>query len=152
MNLRRTTTRDPEFRALIAELDAELRVLYGDLQAAFDPHNVLPELATAIVARDGDRAVGCGCFRSHAEATVEIKRMFVAPAARGRGVARAVLAALEAWASELGYRAAVLELADRQPGALALYERSGYHRTAKFPPYTDMAPSICMRKDLFAVR
>lgn len=148
LTLGRTTTADPAFRALTDELDAELRARYGAIQDSYDPHNRLGELATAIVARDAATPVGCGCFRRHDETTVEIKRMFVVPAWRGRGVAGQLLDALEGWAREAGFAAAVLETGDRQPDAIALYTRHGYTPVPKFGPYVDLPNSLCMRKAL----
>lgn len=145
--LRRTTTADPAFARLIAALDRDLRDRYGALQDTYDPLNRV-DLDTAIVAADGDLPVGCGCFKRFDDATVEIKRVFVVADRRGRGVAGAILGGLEAWARELGYAHAVLELGRRQPEAAALYRRHGYVETEAFEPYVGMAESLCLRKAL----
>jgi GNAT superfamily N-acetyltransferase len=78
----------------------------------------------------------------------EIKRMYVCPAARGLGIGRAVLDALEAEARALGLTRLVLETGVRQPEAIALYERVGYARIAAFGEYVDSPLSVCMGKDL----
>lgn len=147
MKLRRTTGRDDDFVALTRHLDAELRATYGEAQAAYAPHNLV-ETETAVVATIDDVPVGCGCFKRVDAETVELKRFFVDPARRGAGIARAVIAELEAWAREHGYRAAILETGVEQHAAIALYERAGYARIPPYGPYVGMALSICMRKPL----
>lgn len=145
--VRRTTGRDPEFIALTKRLDAELRAQYGEAQAQYAPYNIV-ETETAVVATVDGVAVGCGCFKRYDDEAIELKRMFVDPAARGAGVGRAIVGELERWAIEQGYRAAVLETGVEQHAAIALYERSGYARIPLYGPYVGMELSICMRKQL----
>lgn len=148
ITLRRCTSDDAAFRALVAELDAELWQRYGALQATFVPHNRIEALDTVMVAADGDHPVGCGCFKPFDAERVELKRVYVARDARGRGIAAQLLAALEAWAAELGAARMILETGPNQPEAIALYEKAGYTRIARFGPYVDMQTSICMGKPL----
>src|SRR5258706_3048800 len=103
----RTTSDDPRFRLLVGELDAELWQRYGEVQAQCAPHNVIEVLATVVIACDADRALGCGCFKEIDPGTVELKRMFVTPAARGRGIAGRIVGELERWARESGVTAMV---------------------------------------------
>ncbi len=145
--IRRTTSTDPAFAALVRRLDADLRARYGDLQDSYAPHNILTT-ETAVVAEVDGEGVGCGCFKPWDTEAVELKRMFVAEDRRGTGIGRAIVAALEAWAKELGYRAVVLETGTLQHEAIALYEKVGYRRTPAWGPYVDLPASICMRKDL----
>jgi putative acetyltransferase len=147
VKLRRTTGKDDEFIALTRHLDAELRGIYGDAQAAYAPHNLV-DTETVVVATIDDVPVGCGCFKRFDDETVELKRFFVDPARRGAGIGRAVIVELEAWAKEHGYRAAVLETGVDQRAAIALYERAGYTRIPLYGPYVGMELSICMRKQL----
>ena len=144
----RTDSHDPRFRALVAELDADLWRRYGNLQAAYAPHNLIETLATVIVALDGGRPVGCGCFKPFGAGTVELKRMYVAPDARGRGIAGQVVAALEQWARELGFTAIALETGTKQHEAIALYTKLGFAPIDRFGPYVDLPLSVCMRKSL----
>lgn len=92
-----------------------------------------------LVAYLGGRPVGCGGWRSHGDEgdTGEIKRMYTVPDARGQGVARAVLAALEDSARQYGRSRLVLETGDRQPEAIKLYEAAGYERIENFGFYRD---------------
>ena len=144
----RTTTTDPAFRALVRDLDADLNARYGEVQALYDAHNHVEAITTAVLALDGERPVGCGCFKPHDSQAVELKRMFVAAEARGQGVGSQLVGALEAWARELGYAVVVLETGDRQFEAIAMYAKLGYARTAPFGPYAELPASVCMRKAL----
>ena len=145
--LRRTTSADPAFVELIRRLDAELRDRYGELQAAYAPHNVVVT-DHAVVAYDDDVAVGSGCFKRIDPTTIEIKRMYVATERRGEGIGRSVLQELEAWARELGHTDAIVETGVRQPEAVELYEASGYTVIDNFPPYVGLATSVCLHKRL----
>ncbi|MGQ0804689.1 MAG: GNAT family N-acetyltransferase [Actinomycetota bacterium] len=142
----------PEAEALVGALLDELRERYGEE----DPdHPLVHELAapaggTFLLARVEGRPVGCGGLRRHDDGVAELKRMYVVPDQRGRGVARVMLAALEAQAARLGYQAVVLETGERQPEALALYEGHGYGRIASFGPYVDAPLSVCLRKELIS--
>jgi GNAT superfamily N-acetyltransferase len=147
LELRRTTSRDPAFVALVRELDVELWQRYGELQAAYEVHTQVVA-DTAVLACADEVAIGCGCFRPYDASTIELKRMFVAAAHRGAGVGRAIVQALEAWARELGYTAAVLETGVLQPEAVALYTACGYTGIPSYGPYVGMATSICMGKQL----
>jgi len=101
-----------------------------------------------VLARCASRPVGCGAFRPLDPGTVEIKRLFVVPESRGRGVARAILAALEAEARRRGYTRGVLETGVRQPEAIALYRACGYAEMEAFGPYVGSTQSVCFRKAL----
>lgn len=134
--------------ALIAELDEELRKIYGKAQLESDPFNQLAADDIALVAWVGGEAVACGAYRSVSTRAdvVEIKRMYVRPSSRRKGIAMKLLSQLEQHAAENGYRKAQLETGTSQPDAIALYQRQGYIRIANFPPYTDKTNSVCMEK------
>ena len=140
-------TANEAFIGLITCLDAELIKRYGAAQAAYQPHNVI-DSGEAIIASENGFHVGCGCFRPYDEDTVEIKRMYVRPEYRGRGVARELLIRLESCAKKKGYRSAVLETGRGQPEAIRLYEKSGYVRIPNYASYADMPESICFKKGL----
>jgi len=74
--------------------------------------------------------------------------MYVRPEHRGKGIAVAIMQELEAWAIELGTRTAVLETGLAQPEAIALYRKMGYTQIENYPPYVDVAISMCMGKRL----
>jgi GNAT superfamily N-acetyltransferase len=85
-----------------------------------------------LVGWDGEEAVCCGGLKRLPDGACEIKKMYVLPAARGRGIARALLHALEDEARRLGYTIARLDTGPRQPHAQGLYEREGYRPIANF--------------------
>ncbi len=143
MELRRTTSEDPVFGALTGALDAELVVRYGPVQDLYKGFNKFA-CETVIVVGDA----GCGCFKPFDAETAELKRMFVRRDQRGRGVASAILAGLEDWARELGFRAMVLETGDLQLEAIAMYRKHGYADMPKFGPYVDLPASVCLRRAL----
>ncbi|MBL7859620.1 MAG: GNAT family N-acetyltransferase [Cyclobacteriaceae bacterium] len=145
----RTRVSNPDFQRLIVELDKEFWVRYPLTQQNFDPFNKVDDYARVILAMDRDLAVGCGCFRAIQEpATVEIKRMYVVPVYRNRGIGKQVLGQLEQWAVEEGYSKSKLETGINQPEAIAAYRKSGYKLIPNFPPYVDISESICMEKKL----
>jgi putative acetyltransferase len=138
-------------RRLIARLDAGLAELYPPEQR-FGP-NLKPEhlddgRGTFLVARDGGRAVGCGAIRLLDQMSAEVKRMYVEPEVRGKGVGRAVMTALESAARRLGVQRLVLETGVHQDAAIALYERAGFTRIDCWGEYTSSPSSICYEKNL----
>jgi GNAT superfamily N-acetyltransferase len=134
----------PDARRLVAAALADLGARYGGSgdETPVDAAEFEPPTGTFLVAYLGGEPVGCGGWRSHGEAgdTAELKRMYTTTAARGRGVARAVLAAVERSAREHGRGRIILECGDKQPEAIAMYVSAGYHRIENFGYYRD-APS-----------
>jgi putative acetyltransferase len=140
-----------EIRALIAALDTELAAEYEphqrhglSLDAIFQPH------VRFFLARLNSAAVGCGGIALFAD-FAEIKRMYVQPHARGRGVAQALLAHLEATARAAGTTLLRLETGIRQPAAMRLYTRAGFAPCPVFGAYAEMdaasvATSVFMQK------
>lgn len=143
---------DPAVRELIEELNAELRGLYpeeGAVHDRLDPGELAPGEGVLLVAVDDDGGLlGCGAVRLREPGVGEIKRMYVRPHARGRGIASALLAALEAEASALYAERLVLETGERQGEALGLYRRAGYEQIDRFGEYVDSPLSLCMGRTL----
>ena len=136
---------------LIAALDAGLAELYPPEQR-FGPNLKAQHLeggrGTFLVARNGGRAVGCGAIRLIDAKTAEVKRMYVEPDQRGRGVGRGVLASLEAAARQLGAQRLVLETGIHSPEALALYRGAGFTQIDCWGEYTTSPSSVCLEKRL----
>lgn len=126
----------PEAIALTDAVQAEYVVRYGEVD---ETPVVAPEFAPPsgefLVAFLDGQPLGCGGFRTVAAGVCEMKRLYVAPAARGRGVARGLLAALEQRAAAAGCHQLVLETGSKQPEALALYASSGYTPVPAFGTY-----------------
>ncbi len=87
---------------------------------------------TFLVGYRDDAAICCGGVKRLPDGTCEIKKMYVVPEARGQGVARALLYALEDAARELGYTVARLDTGPKQPAAKHLYESEGYVQIENF--------------------
>jgi putative acetyltransferase len=142
----------PESLRLAAALWAELSTIYPEMTAPpFPPRDIVGERAIFLVASLGDGPIGCGALKPFPEGPAEIaevKRMYVAPAARGRGVARAVLQRLEDWARAHGYRVARLETGARQPGAIHLYETAGYLPIQAYGQHAEDPLARCFEKAL----
>ena len=103
---------------------------------------------TLFVAREAGAAVGTVALADRGDGTAEIKRMFVADAARGLGVATLMLNALELHALASGITLVQLETGPKQPAAIALYEKHGYAVIPNFGQYVGDDSSICMEKPL----
>ncbi|TDC26981.1 N-acetyltransferase [Streptomyces sp. 8K308] len=139
--------RAAEDLALIRLLDAafaELVARYG-----LEGRSGVGPGAHYLVAVVDDETVGCVAVQTTEVAgTGEVKRMYVAPAARGQGVARALLKEIELRAADLGYDRLRLVTGHLQPAAIALYESSGYQRTEPYGTYADRPGTFCYAKSL----
>ncbi|MFI5931348.1 GNAT family N-acetyltransferase [Actinoplanes sp. NPDC051494] len=137
INIREARFDEPAVQALIALAMAELSRRYGgsgdDTPVA--AADFAPPAGAFLVASDASGAlIGCAGWRAHGP-DAELKRMFTVEAARGRGVARQVLTALEESARARGRERVILETGDKQPEAIALYEKCGYERIEDFGYY-----------------
>jgi len=149
ITLKRANSTDPDFRTLITLLDDELNERYGELmQSTYDRYNHIIDINTVVIAYSNGMPAGCGCFKKYSDTDAEIKRMFVKSAKRGRGIAYKILSELELWAKEHGFTHTILETGDKQHEAVGLYQKIGYAITENYSQYSDLATSICMRKEL----
>jgi GNAT superfamily N-acetyltransferase len=135
----RTCAMDAEPAATLAQgMRDEIAAIYDGLELdgpdmpKAGPDELSPPHGTFIVGFDEDVAVCCGGLKRLPDGACEIKRMFVVPEARGRGVARALLVDLERRARELGYAVARLDTGPKQARARRMYERAGYAPVANF--------------------
>ena len=134
---------DPEVQRLTTAQQAELRARYeGGTEPGTPPSAA--DVGVVLVARQPDGTpVGCGALRPLEPGVAEVKRMYVVPEARGRGVSRALLAALEAAAVDRGWTTLRLETGPRQPEAIGLYESAGYRPIAAFGRYVEEPDAGC---------
>ena len=100
---------------------------------------------TLFVARENGVAVGCGALQLHGDGSAEVKSMFVAPDARGRGVGRAILESIEA-AVRGRVSTLRLETGVKQLPAIRFYEAAGFARRGPFGSYRDDPLSVFMEK------
>ena len=144
----RTDSQNPEFIKLVNQLDTYLAVTDGEEHGFYDQFNKIQNLKQVVVAYVHDIPVGCGAIKEFASDAMEVKRMFVRPESRGKGIAGKILAELETWAFEMGYSKCVLETGKRQAEAVALYMKSGYRMIPNYGQYIGMENSICFEKVL----
>jgi GNAT superfamily N-acetyltransferase len=147
---------DPEAMELSWRLDHEEEQRYGPHDDYLEnegyqppvPADFVPPAGMFVVARLDGRALGCGGVRPHEGTIAEIKRMYVDPPARRRGVARRILVRLEDAAREFGYRSVRLETGRKQPEAIALYESAGYEHIESYGEFKGDPLSVCFEKSL----
>lgn len=136
---------------LIQELNAELSSRYpeeGSCHFRLDADEVSEGRGAFLVATADSHPVGCGAVRRISQDQAEIKRMYVSPGVRGKGVGGALLAALEEEARGLGVKRIVLETGVRQPEAIALYRKFQFSEVPAWGEYAGTPLSVCMAKDL----
>jgi putative acetyltransferase len=141
-----------DVQALVGAQQEEMRGRYagvGDIGPAREAHMFeLPDGVFLVTRADDGRAVACGGVCRFDTARAELKRMYVLPAARGTGLGRRLLEALEAEARRLGYTGMVLETGDQQPEALGLYVAAGYGPIPCYGVYASRSLSMCFEKRL----
>ena len=148
LTIQRTNSSDPDFISLVKQLDEDLLRRDGKDHAFFRQFNKIDNLNQVVVAHYENTAVGCGSIKPFNEDTAEVKRMFVLPNMRGRGIAAEILKELERWAKETGYAHTILETGIRQPEAIRLYQKSNYSIIPNYGQYIGVETSVCMTKRL----
>lgn len=148
ITLRRTDSDDEDFKALVKLLDADLAIRDGADHGFYSQFNKIDKIRHAVVCYENAQAIGCGAIKAFGDEAMEVKRMYVSPEGRNKGIATRVLTELEDWAREMGYTKCVLETGKRQPEAIALYEKNGYRRTENYGQYVGVENSVCFEKNL----
>jgi GNAT superfamily N-acetyltransferase len=157
VEIRRTRFDDPAAVKLNDMVQLEYVERYGGGDATpMDPVHFDPPRGLYLLAYDVDgEPLASGGWRAqeatpegHEDGDAEIKRMFVVREARGRGLARSILAELEVTATAAGRVRMVLETGLKQPEAIALYESCGYRPIRKFGLYRHEEQSVCLGKTL----
>jgi GNAT superfamily N-acetyltransferase len=148
----RAALADGASRALIEALNDELTGLYPEPGAnhfQLNPEETAKGRGAFLVVYRGETPVGCGALRLLDAETGELKRMYVSPSERGKGLGRRLVAELEAEARALGIRRLVLETGVRQLAALALYRATGFQPIPLYGEY-HLSPgtSVCLGKEL----
>ncbi len=137
----------PKLRLLLADATEASDGLYP-LTSQHGLHQEDADNSTFLIAWKNGEAAGCGVLRPLDTRTCEAKRMYVDPAYRRQGLARRILAELEALAPKLGFSTIRLETGTLQPEAIALYESSGYVRISPYGEYANDPMSVCFEKQL----
>jgi GNAT superfamily N-acetyltransferase len=144
----RTDCYHPDFKTLVVELDKDLAIRDGEEHSFFAQFNHITDIKYVVVAYDEDVAVGCGAIKQYDAHTMEVKRMFVVPEKRGKGIASLILQALERWTLELGFSTCILETGIKQTEAIQLYPKNNYSIIPNYGQYVGVESSVCFSKKL----
>ena len=140
---------DPVAQALVEAVQQEYVVRYGGRDAApVDPADFVPPTGLFLVAEVDGVPAGCGAWRVYPPGGVEVKRLYVAPGFRRRGLAQELMGLLELTAARAGHRSVVLNTGQRQPEAVALYGELGYVPVAGYGVYACSPDAVFLGKDL----
>lgn len=149
--LKRTDSSNSDFQQLVVELDKDLAIRDGEEHAFFAQFNKIDAIKHVVVAYENELPVGCGAIKEYEKGIMEIKRMFVWPEQRGKGIASLVLTELEAWAKELNYSKCILETGYKQHEAIALYKKCRYIVIENYGQYAGVESSVCFEKSLSTI-
>jgi putative acetyltransferase len=145
-NIIRTSSDNQDFKTLVKLLDDYLAIKDGNEHSFYAQYNKIDKIKNVVVYYDNNIAVGCGAFKQYDAKTIEIKRMFVHPNYRSKGIGAIILNELEIWAKELNYSDSILETGKRQPEAIHLYQKAGYKIIPNYGQYATVENSVCMKK------
>jgi putative acetyltransferase len=152
LEIERVESPTDDARALVDELEAELSAHYPpENRHGYNIARLFQPNVSFFIARLDGTAVGCGGI-AFEDDFAELKRMFVRPGARGRGVAQAVLARLQEEARARGVTRLVLETGDAQLDAIRFYEHAGFTRCDAFGAYVTMPPASILHSLFFEKR
>lgn len=146
----KTDSQHPDFIELVKHLDADLAKTDGEEHTFYNQFNKIDLIKHVIVVYENEKPLACGALKEFDSTAMEVKRMYVSPENRGKGIATQVLMELENWAAELGYEKCILETGNRQPDAIALYKKNGYKIIPNYGQYTNVENSVCFEKRLKA--
>jgi GNAT superfamily N-acetyltransferase len=144
----KTTSENPDFLFLIETFDTFLWERYPELKKEYWGNNVIEFNSNVFIIYLDNEPVACGCFKKYNKNTVELKRMFVSPKARGLGLAQMIIRELEVEARNQGFEIMILETLYKQIEAISLYQKVGFEIVDNYEPYVGLTNSICMSKSI----
>ena len=150
LEYKRTNGKNKDFIENCRRLDADLDQRVGkEIQRSkYEKYNQLDKINEAIVVYENDVLVGAGSIRQYDEKNVELKRIYVVPSFRKKGIGTKLVSLLIAWGKELGYQRMLLETGEKLEESVALYKRLGFERIPNYGPYENMPESLCMARNL----
>ena len=148
IRIQRTDTDNQQFQRLVSELDKYLSGVNGSSDSFYAQFNKIEYLKHVVIAQIENQTVGCGALKAFDGESMEVKRMYVLPEMRRKGVADSVLKELEIWSKELGYTKCILETSIKMPDAVSFYQKSSYSIIPNYGQYKDMESSVCFEKIL----
>ena len=148
IKLVRTNSENDDFVELVKFLDTDLANRDGKDHGFYAQFNKIDKIRYVVLAYENEKPLGCGAMKEIAKGSMEVKRMYVSPESRNKGIATKILAELENWAIELSYITCMLETGKRQPEAIELYKKRGYRIIPNYGQYAGVENSICFKKEL----
>jgi putative acetyltransferase len=148
INTIRTDSEHSDFIELVKYLDADLAEKDGADHSFYSQFNKINKIKHAVVAYENGLPIGCGAIKEYDPTTMEVKRMYILPESRGKGIGGRILGELEKWAAELAYEKCILETGKRQPEAIGLYKKSGYKIIPNYGQYLGIDNSVCFGKSI----
>ncbi len=145
MKLLKTNSNNSDFQILTKLFDEFLVDIDGEEKDFFAQFNQI-FIENVIVFYFDEIAAGCGAFKEYEPKVAEIKRMFVLPEHRGKGIADTILNELELWTKSLEYTSTILETSNKLTSAINLYNKSGYEIIPNYGQYENVESSVCFRK------
>ena len=145
-----TDGRNEDFRNFYLKTEEYYSSIVGGLKnrEAFVPYNISESISDVLIASVSGVAVGCAGLKAYSDSDVEIKRVWVDPGFRGNHISTHMMDALEAKASELGFKRAILQTRPQMKEAVHLYTKRGYEQIDNYPPYDKLEGAICFAKIL----
>jgi len=148
IRIARTDSHNHDFVELVRFLDADLAKRDGKNHSFYAQFNTIDKLKHVVLAYENEKPLGCGAMKEYEANRMEIKRMYVSPESRNKGIATKILSELEHWAGELSYARCILETGKKQREAIALYKKNGYTLIPNYGQYAEVENSLCFEKEM----
>jgi GNAT superfamily N-acetyltransferase len=148
ITIKRSSASDPDFKALVLQLDADLVDRHGEHREFYAQYNKISSIKFVVLVYSDGVPAGCGSLKEHSASTMEIKRMFVKHEYRRKGIAIMILQELEKWSLELSCSRCILETGLQQQEAIGLYRKCGYIPIPNYDQYAGFENSVCFEKIL----
>lgn len=150
LTLKQINYDDQDFLMLCTELDSFLNLAIGgeDKREKYKKFNHADTMDFVLAAYENDVPVGCGALRKYSEEEIEVKRVFVREAYRGRNIGGVILEGLLMQAQKMGFRKVILETGEFLDRSVRLYRRFGFRKIENYGAYAQMKESLCMGRVL----
>ena len=148
--LQKTDCENPDFINLCDELDIFLNYAIGgeEKREKYKKFNHTDTMDFCFIAYDGEEAIGCGALRKYSEQEIEVKRVFVREAYRGKHIGSMIMEAMIAQAKQMGFQRMILETGVFLSASVHLYQQYGFEEMENYGPYQNMPESLCMGRNI----
>ncbi len=143
----RTNSENRDFIKLVEFLNSDLAERDG-VNHPLSQFNTIDEIKYVVLAYENHKPIGCGAIAQYKLNTMEIKRMYVSPEARGKKIGGRILLELENWAKEMGTSRCILFTGINQPEANKLYGKNGYKEIPRYGKLLEIDDCLCFAKEL----